>query len=356
MGDAGESLWGEGDQPPTRIHERQRTGARPLNPCAVKGHIPAELGAAVASALAFNPAERWPTVRAFALAVAHAVTSEWGETGMATLHRVARDLEIAPSDEATAGRPMPPPLAPTIEIAIPVTPSRFPPGAVPIVAFPDAVPTQPQPLVPAHLMTPAPAGAPSRADALTVRATGTLANAVSVTPSTETKPEPIRAARQRPRRGLFVALGAAGAVVVAIAVVVAAASGNAGRAVNNRPTAATAPPAPATSAIAIVTEPAGAVVTVDGTARGTAPINFAAPVGAEVEIRAELAGHAPTVQRAKVSADPATVRVVLAALPTASAPIDAGAPPAAVDAGRRKRPHGTTPTEAVIDPDGLVQP
>lgn len=62
VGDAGESLWGEGDQPPTRIHERQRTGARPLNPCMVKGHIPPEIGAAVASALAYNPAERWPTV------------------------------------------------------------------------------------------------------------------------------------------------------------------------------------------------------------------------------------------------------------------------------------------------------
>ena len=350
----GQSLWGEGDPPPTKIHERQRTAARPINPCAVKSHIPAELGAAVASALAFNPAERWPTVRAFALAVAHSVTSEWGETGLATLHRVARDLEIAPSDEATAGRPMPPPLAPTLEIAIPVTPTRFPPGAVPIVAMPDAVPTQPH--LPAHLMTPAPAAsAPGRADALTVRASGTLTNAVSVSQSTETKPEPIHAARQRRPRGLVVALGAAGAVVIVIAVVAA----TAGDQHSATPSAAKSPPAaPATSAIAIVTEPAGAAIIVDGVARGAAPVNVAAPVGADIEIRAELAGHAPTTQHAKVGADPATVRVVLAAVPTASAPIDAGADaaPDAIDASsRRKRPHTTT-TEPAIDPDGLVQP
>jgi serine/threonine protein kinase len=139
----GESLWGEGDQPPTKIHEQQRTGARPLDPRAIKSHIPPELGAAVASALAFNPAERWPNVRAFALAVAHAVTSEWGETGMETLRRVARELTIAPGDDSTAGRPMPPPLAPTLQVAVPMTPTRFPPGAVPIVGSLVAPPHMP---------------------------------------------------------------------------------------------------------------------------------------------------------------------------------------------------------------------
>ena len=344
----GQGLWGEGDQPPTKIHEQQRTGARPINPCAIKDHIPPELGAAVASALAFNPAERWPTVRAFALAVAHSVTSEWGETGMETLRRVARELAIAPGDDSTAGRPMPPPLAPTIEIAIPVTPTRFPPGAVPIIAARDAAPTQP--LIPAHLITPAPgASAPSRADALTVRPSGTLTNAVSVSLATETKPEPIRAARQR--RGLFVAAGAAGLVVAVVAVVLA----TAGDKRSTTPTTAAAPPAaPATSAIAIITEPAGAAIAIDGAPRGTAPVNIAAPVGSEIEIRAELPGHAPAIQRAKVGAEPATVRVAL----TASTPIDAGtaAASATVDAGRRKRPHATTTTAPTLDPDGLVQP
>ena len=349
----GESLWGEGDQPPTKIHERQRTGARPINPCAVKHHIPPELGASVASALAFNPAERWPTVRAFALAVAHSVTSEWGETGMETLRRVAPELAIAPGDDSTAGRPMPPPLAPTIEIAVPVTPTRFPPGAVPVVAAPDAVPTRP--LIPPHLLTPSPAaGAPSRADALTVRPAGTLTNAVSVSQTIETKPEPIHAARPRPRRAMLIAAGAAGVVVAVVAVVIA----TAGDKHSAAPRAATSPAAvPATSAIAIVTEPAGAAITIDGVPRGTAPVNIAAPVGAEIEIRAELPDHTPAIQRAKVGTEPATVRVTLAALVVANAPIDAGTvAPAAVDAGRRKRPHGTTAADPTLDPDGLVQP
>jgi|JI10StandDraft_1071094.scaffolds.fasta_scaffold05035_14 hypothetical protein len=210
-------------------------------------------------------------------------------------------------------------------------------------------------------MTPAPeASAAGRADALTVRAvgtSGTLTNAVSVSQSVETKPEPLRAARWRRSRGLFVALGAASAVIVAVAVVVAAAGDKGSKA----PGAVPPPPAtPAPSAIAIVTEPAGprSWSMAWRVARGAAPVNVAARVGADIEIRAELFGYAPAVQRAKVAAEPATVRVVLAAMPTASAPVDAGTdtPPAVVDAGgRQKRPRGT-PAGPAVDPDGLVQP
>jgi hypothetical protein len=349
VGDADrQSLWGEGDQPRRKSTSASAPARARSTRAPSSDHIPPELGAAVASALAFNPAERWPTVRAFALALAHGGHQRLGRDRDGDVRRVARELTIAPGDDSTAGRPMPPPLAPTLEIAIPVTPTRFPPGAVPIVAAPDAVPTQP--LIPAHQITPAPgASAPSRADALTVRPSGTLTNAVSVSQATETKPEPIRAARQR--RGLFVAAGAAGLVVAVVAVVLA----TAGDKRSTPPTTATAPPAaPATSAIAIITEPAGAAITIDGATRGTAPVNIAAPVGSEIEIRAELPGHAPAIQRAKVGAEPATVRVAL----TASTPIDAGtaAASATVDAGRRKRPHSTTTTAPTLDPDGLVQP
>ena len=350
----GESLWSAGDQP-TKIHEQQRTGARPLDPCAIKSHIPSALGAAVASALAFDPANRWPTVRAFALAVAHAVTSEWGETGMDTLRRVARELTIAPGQDSTAGRPMPPPLAKTIPVGIPIMPTPLPPGAVPIVTSADGVPTATHDVLPAHLPTPAPIPS-GRPDAPTVRA-GTLSLAVNVSQSPITVVEPIRAARQRrQRRALSIAIAASVGAVLLVVVIVVASSGSS----NARGAAPPPTTAPATSAIAIVSEPAGATVHVDGTARGVAPINVAAPVGAEIEIRAELVGHAPTVQRAKVAAEPATVRVVLAPL-AAPLAIDAGAdaPPVAVDAGnRRRRPRdGKIDTGGGgIDPDGLVQP
>lgn len=111
------------------------------------------------------------------------------------------------------------------------------------------------------------------------------------------------------------------------------------------------PQAPATSAIAIVTEPTGATTTVNG----AAPVDLAAPVGAEVEIRAELPGYAATDQRATVGAEPATVCVVLAPLPTANVPPDPGAAPI-LDAGRRGRRQASPTTGAAIDPEGLVQP
>jgi hypothetical protein len=132
----GESLWGEGDQPPTRIHERQRTGARPLKPVHGQGPHPARTRRRRRVRARVQPGRALAHVRAFALAVAHAVTSEWGETGIETLRRVARELTLAPGDDSTAGRPLPPPLAPTLEVAMPMTPTRFPPGAVPIVAQP----------------------------------------------------------------------------------------------------------------------------------------------------------------------------------------------------------------------------
>jgi tRNA A-37 threonylcarbamoyl transferase component Bud32 len=351
----GESLWGEGEQPPTKIHEQQRTGARPLDPRAIKSHIPPELGTAVASALAFNPAERWPNVRAFALAVAHAVTSEWGETGMETLRRVARELTIAPGDDSTAGRPMPPPLAPTLQVAVPVTPTRFPPGAVPIVGSLVAT-AAPPPLdghLPTHGTTPAPLNLAGRADALTVQR-GTLTSAVAVTGAPMQAASPVAPPR-RARRGRVIAVGATVAVVAAVVTAVVA-TGRQGT--NGQKAAAPPPPAaPATSAIAVVTEPAGATIVVDGAPRGVAPVNLAAPIGAEIEIRAELPDHAPAVQRAKVEALPATVKLVLAPLAPAAPATDAGAAAATTDAGsRRKHPRAAAPDRIAIDPDGLVQP
>lgn len=47
---------------------------------------------------------------------------------METRLRVARDLSVAPGDDSTAGWPMPPPLALTLEIAAPVTPDAVSAG------------------------------------------------------------------------------------------------------------------------------------------------------------------------------------------------------------------------------------
>jgi hypothetical protein len=94
------------------------------------------------------------------------------------------------------------------------------------------------------------------------------------------------------------------------------------------------------SALAIVTEPSGASIDVDGSPRGLAPANLAAPVGADLEVRAELAGHVPAVERVHVGADPATVRLTLPAI-AIDAATSAAPPDADVDAApsvRKRRP------------------
>jgi hypothetical protein len=166
----------------------------------------------------------------------------------------------------------------------------------------------------------------------------------------------MRAAR-RQRVALVASLGAVALVITIVAVVVAT-----GRDGPDPAPAVVPPSAPvATAAVAIVTEPAGAAISVDGTARGIAPLNIAAPAGAEIEIRAELTGHTSTSERVRVGTEPATVRVTLAQLTDGPAPVvDAGiirAP--AIDAGARPRRTGPRPgrgTADTFDPDGVVQP
>jgi hypothetical protein len=66
-----------------------------------------------------------------------------------------------------------------------------------------------------------------------------------------------------------------------------------------------------TSALAIATEPPGATVWIDGVEKGHAPINVSLPVGAEVSVRAELAGHVTTSRTVRVAEDPVAIRVEL---------------------------------------------
>lgn len=237
-----------------------------------------------------------------------------------------------------------PPAAPTLPI----------PGAVPIVPLPATVSTPP-----IAQLTPA-APQLGRIDAATAASVpeprGTISLSVSVTDSPPTVAEPLRAARRRQRRALAIAAGAVAVAIATVAVIVA--SGGDGA----TPERAAPPPADApapTSAIAIVTEPAGATITIDGTARGAAPLNVAVPVGAAIEIRAELADHASSSERVLVGTTPATVRLTLPPLVDAGVLVDA-APMAApvIDAGtRRVRPRATRePAGGGFDPDGVVQP
>jgi len=337
----GQRLWGEDDTTTAAIIEMQIKGTRPLNPCAVNERIPAAVGSVIARALAFNREDRWPTAQAFALALAYALpASDWSENGIEILRRFANELTIVEATTDTAGRPMPSSHGSAVPSAYDGAPTlrAIVEGAAPIPA----------------LHTPPPPLDGRAADRVTVaephaRAT-TLSSAARSSRTPITVAEPIRAARQRGRVALIAAVGfvAVAAIVVSIVVV----SGDDSK--HAAPAGPSAPPASATSALAIVTEPAGASILVDGAARGVSPINLAAPVGVDLEIRAELPDHVAAAERVRVGAQPATVRLTLAPV------VDAGAldAPPNVDAGagpRRDRSHSPR-RGSDFDPDGVVQP
>jgi serine/threonine protein kinase len=103
----GESLWGDGDR---EYDGDPRAAGAPARARSTRAPSSAtsrpRLGAAVASALAFNPAERWPTVQAFALALVAHWSQRLGRDRDGDVRRVARELTIAPRRRLdTAGRP-----------------------------------------------------------------------------------------------------------------------------------------------------------------------------------------------------------------------------------------------------------
>ncbi len=345
-------LWGDLTSPGA-IMEQQVAGARPLNPCHVLANVPPAWGAVVAKALAFRPEDRWPSAQAFALALAHALPgSDWNENGVEILRRYANELTIAETDAETAGRPVPvshvgtPTVRAVADGATPLPVPQMTPAYAQL-GRPPAVATVPQasrtPGAVPIVIVPAPAAATPGQPTTLGGATGQ-----SMTPAT--MPPPPR----RSRAQLVAALGLAGlGAIVVVAVTVGGGETSApGKGTAAAPTAPAAP-TPVMSALAVITEPPGAVVIVDGVAKGAAPLNLPATVGTEVEIRAELVGHVAAVERVRVGAEPATVRLVL--VPLADAAVDAPAAP--IDAGTRRvrpRPPGRGSDE--FDPDSVVQP
>ncbi len=336
-----------------------------------------------------DPARRWKTPGAFALALAKAgAGTAWVRDAMDVLREVADELTKVPEDADTAGQlsepdadlpsvpatstapERPTAIGATSERRAPGTPTPLMPGAVPVVSLPAQRPTsnppvsapelrsaaQPPTLVPISLPLHV-ALAPPPAERATVPARP--ATATPTTPIDEipvhiaTSPTTLRSAASqavgpvggvahRQRWLLGAAVGAA-AVVVMIATVIIVREGDDGRA--PQPAAASpavpAPKSPATSALAIVTEPAGAMIFLDDVSKGVAPLNLTVPVDAEVVIRAELDGHVSTREAVRVGAEPSTVRLQLAVVP-----VDAGsvvAEPVATDrdekraGSRRKR-------------------
>jgi hypothetical protein len=144
---------------------------------------------------------------------------------------------------------------------------------------------------------------------------------------------------RRPPWRLIGGVAGVAAVGALVAALVVSGGGTPHPAPTVSPDAATSPPpVPATTALAIVTDPSGALVTVDGVAQGAAPVNVAVPVGADVLVRAELGGYQATSQHLRVGAEPSTLRLELAAVVVDAGVLDAPGPR---DDGSRShvRPH-----------------
>jgi eukaryotic-like serine/threonine-protein kinase len=203
--------------------------------------------------------------------------------------------------------------------------ARMPSGGRPTVTEgPGASRTVP---LRAQPVPPSPASAPGggfRADM------STLSNAASQS-SASHGPAAGRLPRWVVAAGLVAALGAAGAVAALVATrggepATAAASETPARdaavalAAAPPDAAATAPPdARATATLVVHAEPRGARLYVDGEHRGQGSATVTVPVGAEVEVRAEMAGCQPATEPVVMTGEGAEVQLKLRRSPRRTA-------------------------------------
>jgi len=309
----------------------------PPDPRALRPDLPKALAKAVMRGLESDPRRRWPVMPEFIQALGAATERPgWTHGGMSIVHQYAEELSRAPTDARTAGRQMPSALLAMAAPAGPVTaPAR--PAAMPMTIS-DGVPVDPSAWAAPGTASGPPSAVPSRMASTFGHSSG------QVFPS---------GAPARSRRPLVVALVGIGAIVVTAMVMLVMRAGH-----DEPPAAATPEPAlsiavdasAAMSALAVVTEPAGATVLVDGVARGVAPVNVAVPSGTRAVVRAELPGYARAEQSITIGTEPAALRLTLSSSepPLAAAAVapvpappttsDADAP-VKRDARHRKRPR-----------------
>lgn len=137
-------------------------------------------------------------------------------------------------------------------------------------------------------------------------------------PTTARKPAPAAApSTTRLRRWPWAAAMVAGAAALGAAIVVVALRPSERPATKPAAGSADAPPAVTTGALEIVTEPAGAIVELDGEPRGTTPVVVAGLAAKVYEVRLRKDGYTPLVLRKSVrEGRDETLSAVLAREPT----------------------------------------
>jgi hypothetical protein len=304
------------------------------DPRAFRADIPAKVADAISKAMEPEPNRRWRSARDFARALAEAAPLPFSGTGMAILEKYAPELTKGASHSLTVGRPLPPELH---------------------ASPPEIVSGRAHPLL------------------LLMADSSTLSNGVPRLPSPGTSPlgavpsrtistisassgQPVASPAPRGRGGVIAGITVIGMTGLAIALTFSRSrdSHDAQRegsprtaAVKDTGSTQSIDVPPAMSALAIVSAPDDAEIFVDGVSKGRAPLNLPLRVGAEVELRAELPGHALANRSVTVTATPTTVRLDLPQLVDAGVapqpvPLTVTPPGRAGSHGDRQRPQGST--------------
>jgi serine/threonine-protein kinase len=241
-------------------------------------------------------------------------------------------------------KPAPETAGPTVRMATPAPPP--PPAPQPKVRAPSIEPTV--------ASRPAPSAPPLKpAAAAQVRS----APPPPLTAPLAPPPVTVRAPSSPPRKGVPAGLIVGGAAVLfLIAIVVggvaflrsreAAAPSPAPVAeASAAPVLPSATPAPAVAGVLLIdTQPSGAAISVNGEAKGTAPLELGLPVG-NYELRAEIKGYEPKAQVVNVTADtPRTeVRIALSRLAPVVGSAEIASTPAGASVAIDGAPAGETP-------------
>ncbi|MCA9674427.1 MAG: protein kinase [Myxococcales bacterium] len=329
----GRRPWGDETQP-TAIYHLQMTAPSPPDPTGLRPDLPRPWAQVVLRALATDARQRWQDVREFVQSLAQATPrTEWSD-GIELLRRYAPELVTLTDSDRTVGR----------KVSSELMGSAVPqPGAVPIIAAPptpvtmsDGVPRSAgMPVVapkgpataPLSVSTPATATEPPagswRGGSGTPVPVTTLGSGAAQSIGTEAVHEP--AARSR---WVVAAIGAVGLGIGALLAVKLAGGdgGGAAAAPPSSPDARVAAARAPTTALAIVSDPGGAEVFIDGASRGREPVNETVQVGSTLVVRVELPGYLPAEKTVTVSNGPQSLRLALEAVPAldaAVAPADA---------------------------------
>jgi serine/threonine-protein kinase len=297
------------------ILEMQIRSKRPPDPRELRPDLPEKWAAVVRRALENDPNRRFATARDFALALAHDTPAEgWSGSGMAILERYSRELIAVPSENVTVGRRLP------SEVQAPGVPTA-----------------RERPIGPASVSDGIPGSDGHENPVLTTMRSSAGESVPRTLP---------------PRRSKVLVVGGV-AAVAAVAIVIALVATHEADPTRTASTGSDtssaivldasprttnvivdAAPLARMSALAVITEPSGAEVFVDGSSKGASPVNLSLAVGSDALVRAESPGFASNEQQVHVAHDPGTVRLTLLAL-------DAGVPPASEQAstktGKAKR-------------------